>query len=89
MLNHPKEKKNCSSDTLSRRLFNDKWYSGWIFSVWMFSIQNIQPFSLKGTLMQIWKFNFMFVFTSKEYPESFAFLIVRILKLFACEVNVI
>ena len=28
----------------------------------------------------------MFVFTKKQYPENFAFLILKILKLFACEV---
>ena len=28
----------------------------------------------------------MFVFTQKQYPENFAFLIIRIHKLFAAEV---
>ena len=41
---------------------------------------------LKGTLMQVWKSPYMFVFIYKQYPESFAFLILRILKLFAREV---
>ena len=38
--------------------------------------------NLKGTLMQIWKSPYMIVFISKQYPESFAFLILRILELF-------
>ena len=38
--------------------------------------------SVKSTLMQIWKFPYMFVL----YPENFAFLILRILELFASEV---
>ena len=33
----------------------------------------------KGTLMQIWKSLYMFVFIWKQYPESSAFLILRIL----------
>ena len=36
--------------------------------------------------MQIWKFDYMFVFLKKQYPENFAFLILRILELIACEV---
>ena len=43
-------------------------------------------FALKGTLMQIWKFPYMIVFISKQYPESFASLIQRILELFTREV---
>ena len=39
---------------------------------------------IKGTLMQIWK-SYMFVFIWKQYPESFTFLILRILELFALE----
>ena len=38
---------------------------------------------LKGTLMQIWKSRYMFVFISKQYPE---FLILRILELFVREI---
>ena len=43
-------------------------------------------FYIKGTLKQIWKSPTVFVFIWKQYPENFAFLILRILKLFACEV---
>ena len=42
--------------------------------------------NLKGTIMQIWKFVYMFVFIKKEYLENFAFLFLRNLKLFAHEV---
>ena len=38
--------------------------------------------------MQIWKSPYMFVFIQKQYPENFAFLILRILKLFAREFSV-
>ena len=36
--------------------------------------------------MQIWKSPYMFVFIKKQYLENFAFLILRILELFAREV---
>ena len=36
--------------------------------------------------MQIWKSPYMFVFIWKQYPESFAFLTLRIFELFAREV---
>ena len=36
----------------------------------------------KGTLMQIWKSPYVFVFLWKYYPENFAFLILGILELF-------
>ena len=36
--------------------------------------------------MQIWKSPYMFVFIKKQYPENFAFLILRILELFTREV---
>ena len=39
----------------------------------------------KGTVMQIWKFPYMFVFIWKQYLENFAFLILRTIKLFARE----
>ena len=42
--------------------------------------------NIKGTLMQIWKSLSMFVFIEEQYPENFAVLILRILKLFAREV---
>ena len=48
-----------------------------IWSILLFS-QN----SFKGTLMQIWKPPYMFVFIWKQYPGNFAFLILRILELF-------
>ena len=41
---------------------------------------------VKGTLMQIWKSPNMFVFMWKQHRKNFAFLIVRILELFAREV---
>ena len=41
---------------------------------------------LKGTLMQIWKSPYMFVFKWKQYPENSALLIQRILELFVREV---
>ena len=37
--------------------------------------------------MQIWKSPYMFVFLQNQYPKKFAFLILRILKLFAREVS--
>ena len=37
-------------------------------------------------LMQIWKPPYMFVFIQKQYPENFAFLILRIHELFSSEV---
>ena len=41
---------------------------------------------IKGSLMQIWKSPYMFVFIWNQYPENFAFLILNNLELFACEV---
>ena len=37
---------------------------------------------VKGTLMQIWKSPYMFVFIEEQCPENFSFLILIILKLF-------
>ena len=37
--------------------------------------------TIKGTIMQIWKSPYIFVFIQKQYPEYFAFLILRILEL--------
>ena len=37
--------------------------------------------------MQIWKSPYTFVFTQKQYPENFSFLILRILELFAREIS--
>ena len=45
-------------------------------------------FSFKGTLMQIWKFPCMFLFIQKYYPENFAFLTLRILRLYTRKVYV-
>ena len=42
-----------------------------------------EQITIKGTLMQIWKSPYIFVFIWKQYPESFALLILRILELFA------
>ena len=42
--------------------------------------------NIKDTLMQIWKTPYMFVFIQIQYPESFAFFILRILEFFAREV---
>ena len=41
-----------------------------------------KPLPLKGTLMQIWKFYHVFFFIN---PENFAFLILRLLELYARE----
>ena len=38
---------------------------------------------IKGTLKQIWKSLTVFVLIWKQYPQNFAFLILRILKLFS------
>ena len=43
-------------------------------------------FYIKGTLKQIWKSPIVFVLIWKQYPENLAFLILRILELFAFEV---
>ena len=43
-----------------------------------------EPWVLKGTLMQIWKSRYMFVFLQKQYSENF--LILTILELLAREV---
>ena len=40
----------------------------------------------KGTLVQIWKHSYMFVFKQKQCPENVVFLIQRILELLAPEV---
>ena len=42
--------------------------------------------NFKDTLIQIWKNPYMFTFIWKQYPENFAFLVLRILELFAREV---
>ena len=36
--------------------------------------------------MQLWKFNYLLRFIWKQYPENFAFLILKILELFNSEV---
>ena len=40
----------------------------------------------KGTLMEIWKSSYMFVFIQKQYPENFSFLILSIIELFTSEI---
>ena len=42
--------------------------------------------SFKGTLIEIWKSPYMFALIQKRYSENFAFLILRVLELFAREV---
>ena len=42
--------------------------------------------SVKHALIQIWKSPYMFVFIQKQYPQIFAFFILRSLELFASEV---
>ena len=46
----------------------------------------LYPLLLKATLMQISKSPYMFVFRKTQYLENFAFLILRIVELFAREV---
>ena len=41
---------------------------------------------LKGTIMQIWKSPYMFVFRQKQYLESVVFSILRTVKLFTRKV---
>ena len=48
--------------------------------------KNLSLLVFKGTLMQIWKSRYMFVFIWKQYPANFTFLILIILKLFMREV---
>ena len=43
---------------------------------------------VKGTLMQIRKYPCMFLFISKYYPESFAFLTLTFLELYTRKVCV-
>ena len=51
---------------------------------WIWNISN--NYIIKGTLTKIWKSPYMFVFMQKQHPENFAFLNLRILELFSCEV---
>ena len=41
---------------------------------------------VKGTLMQIWKSPYMFVFKQNKYPENFTFSILGIIELYSCKV---
>ena len=43
-------------------------------------------YNIKGALTQIRKPSYMFVLIQKQYPENFAFLMLRILELSAREV---
>ena len=47
---------------------------------------NFVTSAIKGTVMQIWKFHCMCGFIRKQYLESFAFLILRILELLTLKV---
>ena len=49
-------------------------------------IEVSEEIDVTGTLMQIWKSSYMFVFIQKQYPENFEFLVLRIFELFAHEV---
>ena len=66
------------------------WHTPW--NRWYYFDCNDSPSNqmwiskLKGTLMQIWKSSYMFVFLEKQYPENFAFLILRIFRLCGREV---
>ena len=48
--------------------------------------QILRDASAKGTLMQIWKSPYMFLFIWKYHPENFAFLILRIFELYTRKV---
>ena len=60
----------------------------WCFNNDIFSL--IAPLAFhnvkKGTRMQVWKSSYIFLFTSKQYPENFTFLNLRILELFTRKV---
>ena len=59
----------------------------WCFNNDIFSL--IAPLAfhnVKGTRMQVWKSSYIFLFTSKQYPENFAFVNLRILELFTRKV---
>ena len=72
-------------------MLDDIWYYlfiscfDWKIGVFQQTVVRVY-YTLKGTLMQIWKSSYMFVLIWKQYPENFAFLIVRIIKLFVLEV---
>ena len=57
-----------------------------IYNINQYHFWSTNRFLAKGTLMQIWNSPYMLVFIWKQYPEYFAFLILRILELFAREV---
>ena len=58
-----------------------------IFDLRKDSASTLTPLSpnVKGTLMQISNFHYMFGFIYKPYPENFVYLILRILELFTRE----
>ena len=58
-------------------------------SVSLFFYSLLFCFVLKGTLIQIWKSPCTFLFIWKDYPQNFAFLILRILELYTSKVCVI
>ena len=57
-----------------------------LFFISKFKFDLVHCKKLKGTLMQIWKFRYMFGFIQNQYPENFTFLILRILELLTREV---
>ena len=52
-------------------------------------IDQKMKFSIKGTLLQIWKSPYTFEFMQKLYPENFAFLLRSILELFTRKVCIL
>ena len=66
----------------NRILFDQKFQlQGYEWSI----LLNKVAFTIRGTLMQIWKSPYMFVFIQNQYPENFAFLILTISDLIARE----
>ena len=66
-----------------------------LHNFWNFTFRNAKQIrqtrapstqAIKGTLMQIWKYPYIFVFKQKQYPENFTFLPLRILELFTRKV---
>ena len=58
----------------------------WIAIISIYSFWRFLYCLIKGTLMQIWKSPYMFVFRWKQCPGNFPFLILKVLELFAREV---
>ena len=73
---------------------NDKWTNSQnrifeLFTSFSSECQSetTQTIEITGTLMQFWKSPYMLVFILKQCPESFAFLVIRIIELFNYEVS--